>query len=102
VTQFDIASQHGPFPSPPLDQFHCSPLGVVFRKRSISKPCLINHLSWPPSLSVNNGIPDSEASISYDAFECVVQDLVSAGVGSLMAKLNLKEALASHEFLLGR
>lgn len=30
--------------------------------------------------------------ISYDAFECAVQDLVSAGVGFLMAKLNLKEA----------
>ena len=83
---------HGPFPSPPLDQFRCSPLGVVFRKRSISKPRLINHLSWPPGSSVNDGISDSEATISYDAFDCAIRDLLSAGVGSLMAKLDLKDA----------
>jgi hypothetical protein len=83
---------HGPFPSPPLNNFRCSPLGVVFRKRSILKPRLINHLSWPPGSSVNDGILDSEASISYDAFDCAVKDLVSAGVGSLMAKLDLKDA----------
>ena len=83
---------HGPFLSPPLDNFRCSPLGVVFRKRSLSKPRLINHLSWPPGSSVNDGILDSEASISYDAFDCAVKDLVSAGVGSLMAKLDLKDA----------
>src|ERR1700734_1975501 len=83
---------HGPFLVSPLDQFRCSPLGVVFRKRSIAKPRLINHLSWPPGSSVNDGIPDSEASISYDAFECAVKDLVSAGTGSLMAKLDLKDA----------
>ena len=82
---------HGPFPFPLLAQFCCSPLGVVFHKHSSSKPHLINHLSWLPGSSVNYGIPDLEASISYDTFECAVQDLVSAGVGSLMDKLDLKE-----------
>jgi hypothetical protein len=69
---------HGPFKSPPLDQFCCSPLGVVFCKWSTSKPCLINHLSWPPGSSVNDGIPDSEASISYDACECAIRNLILA------------------------
>jgi hypothetical protein len=53
---------------------------------------LINHLSWPPGSSVNIGIPDAGASISYDAFDCAVKDLISAGSGSLMAKLDLKDA----------
>jgi Reverse transcriptase (RNA-dependent DNA polymerase) len=53
---------------------------------------LINHLLWPPGSSVNNGIPDAEASISYDAFDCAVKDLVSVGSGSLMVKLDLKDA----------
>ena len=81
---------HGPFTSP-LDNFCCPPLGVVFCKWSVSKPCLINHLSWLPGSSVNDGILDSEASISYDAFDCAIKDLI-AGVGSLMAKLDLKDA----------
>ena len=55
------------------------------------KPCLISHLSWPPGSSVNDGIPDSEVSISYDAFDCAVKDLILTGVGSLMAKLDLKD-----------
>jgi hypothetical protein len=83
---------HGPFASPPLASFRCSPLGSVTRKRNPDKRRLINHLSWPRGLSVNDGIPDSEASISYDMFECAVEDLIRSGPGSLMAKLDLKEA----------
>ena len=83
---------HGPFPSPPLNQFCCSPLGVVFCKWSISKPWLINHLSWPLGSSVNDGILDSKATILYNMFDCAIRDLVSARVGLLMAKLNLKDA----------
>ena len=89
-----LACDHanGPFNSPPLDQFCYSPLHVVFHKQLTSKPCLINHLLWPPGSSVNNGISDAEASISYDAFECAIRELISAGSGSLMAKLDLKDA----------
>ena len=53
---------------------------------------VINHLSWPHNSSVNDGIPDSEAQISYDLFERAIHDLVSSGQGSLMAKLDLKDA----------
>ncbi|PPR00185.1 hypothetical protein CVT26_009053 [Gymnopilus dilepis] len=82
----------GPFKSPPLQDFRCSPLGVVGRKRNPGKLRVINHLSWPDGSSVNDNIPDSEASISYDAFECAVRDFVASGPGSLMAKLDLKDA----------
>lgn len=83
---------HGPFLDAPLSSLRCSPLGTVSRKRNPSKLRIINHLSWPRGTSVNDGIPDSEASIKYDAFECAIRDLVASGPGSLMAKLDLKDA----------
>jgi hypothetical protein len=53
---------------------------------------MINHLSWPRGFSVNDGIPDVEAHISYDMFERAVSDLRLSGRGSLMFKLELKDA----------
>lgn len=83
---------HGPFSREPLAALRCSPVGVVARKRNPAKLRLINHLSWPDGLSVNDGIPDDEAHISYDMFERAVQDLLETGPGSLLAKLDLKDA----------
>lgn len=57
---------HGPFPSPPLPHFRCSPLGTVSRKRNPSKLRVIHHLSWPEGDSVNDGIPGAEGTISYE------------------------------------
>ena len=81
----------GPFPKPPLPHFRSSPLGAVTRKRS-SKVWRIHNLSWPRGSSVNDGIPDSEASILYEAFSCAVRDLIQAGPGSLFIKLDLEQA----------
>lgn len=81
----------GPFLTPPLPSLQCSPLGVVTHKCS-SKLHMINHLSWPEGSSANDGIADSEDFISYDMFECAVEDLIMSGPGSLMAKLDLKDA----------
>lgn len=88
----DNQQVHGPFSKPPLPSFRCSPIGVVSRKRNPNKLRLINHLSWPRGTSVNDGIPDSEAAIHYDTFERAVEDMISSGVGSLMAKLDLRDA----------
>ena len=82
---------HGPFPSPPLPNFRASPLGTVTRKRK-TKRRLINHLSWPTGSSVNDGIPDSEAHIHYENFEQAIHLIRSFGRGSLLAKLDLKDA----------
>lgn len=82
----------GPFHTPPLPAFCTSPLGSVMQKRNPDKRRLINHLSWPKGASVNDGIPDSEAHIAYKMFECAVDDLKQSGLGSLMAKLDLKDA----------
>ncbi|KAF5384159.1 hypothetical protein D9615_003180 [Tricholomella constricta] len=88
----DNSHAAGPYPSPPLPKFRCSPLGAVGRKRNPGKLRMINHLSWPQGRSVNDGIPDCEAHIVYDMFGCAVRDLRHLGTGALMAKLDLKEA----------
>ncbi|KAF5337417.1 hypothetical protein D9611_003081 [Ephemerocybe angulata] len=93
----DIAAQvangrtRGPFAAPPFPNFRCSPLGAVSRKRS-TKVRRIHHLSWPDGSSVNDGIPDAEASINYDMVDRAVSDLASSGRGSLMLKLDLESA----------
>ena len=45
----------GPFQSPPLSPFWISPLGLVPKKVQ-GEFRLIHHLSFPPGLSVNDGI----------------------------------------------
>ncbi|PPQ82976.1 hypothetical protein CVT24_012098, partial [Panaeolus cyanescens] len=82
----------GPFSEPPFEIFRTSPVGSITRKRKPAKRRMINHLSWPKGSSVNDGIPDHQATICYDMFERAVDDLVQSGPGSLMAKLDLKEA----------
>ena len=48
---------HGPFKTPPLPGFRCSPLGIATCKRN-PKCRVFNHYSWPPWSSVNNETPD--------------------------------------------
>ena len=81
----------GPFDMPPLPNFRSSPLGIATRKHC-NKLRRIHHLSWPHGSSVNDGIPDSEASITYDMFQTAVSDLISSGRDSLMIKLDLEQA----------
>ncbi|KAG5715760.1 hypothetical protein E4T56_gene13727 [Termitomyces sp. T112] len=93
----DIAAQItngqmcGPFVLPLFGNFHASPIGAVTRKRS-SKVRRIHHLSWLEGSSVNDGIPEAEATIIYDMVEHAIHDLVASGPGSLMLKLDLKSA----------
>ncbi|KAG5717591.1 hypothetical protein E4T56_gene5241 [Termitomyces sp. T112] len=93
----DIAAQvasgrmRGPFDLAPFPNFCASPIGAVAHKQSL-KIRRIHHLSWPEGSSVNDGIPDSEASIIYDLVDCAVRDLIASGLGSLMLKLNLELA----------
>jgi hypothetical protein len=81
----------GPFSSPPFPHFHSSLLGMAICKHS-GKQCQIHHLSWPHDSSVNDGIPDAQASIVYDRFQAAVKDLVISGHGSLMIKSDLELA----------
>lgn len=82
---------HGPFAEPPLPNFRCSPLGTASRKRD-PKLRVFNHYSWPKIGSVNDETPDSEGTIQYDSFTSAAAALRDSGRGSLLAKLDLKDA----------
>src|SRR5882724_11724011 len=82
---------HGPFMEPPLPYFHCSPIGTSTCKRD-PKICVFNHYSWPEIGSVNSQMADKEGSITYGSFTSVAAALKESGRGSLMAKLDLKDA----------
>src|SRR5882672_6768489 len=82
---------HGPFREPPLPYFRCSPLGTSTCKRN-PKCRVFNHYSWPKGHSINDETPDEEGSIAYDPFTSAAKALWESGKGSLMAKLDLKDA----------
>ncbi|KAG9223888.1 hypothetical protein CCMSSC00406_0007750 [Pleurotus cornucopiae] len=82
----------GPLSSPPHSAFRASPLGTVTRKRYPNKFRVINHLSWPPGDSVNDGIPDSEGHIVYEAVSQAISTIRRLGRRCLLAKLDLKDA----------
>ncbi len=91
IMQVAAGRTSGPFNGPPLPFFHLSPQGAVTQKHQ-SKVRRIFHLSWPHGSLVNDGILDTEASISYDMFFKVVEDLRASGIGSLFIKLDLEQA----------
>ena len=95
VSDINLQLSHGrisgPFNMPPLPDFHSSPLGIATRKHS-NKLHRIHHLSWPHGSSVNDGIPDSEASITYDMFQTAVSDIINFWHDLLMIKLDLEQA----------
>lgn len=81
----------GPFIAPPFLVFHCSPLGLV-PKREPGAFRLIHHLSWPRGNSVNDGISDALASVSYSTFDAVLQKIKILGQSCLLAKTDIKSA----------
>ncbi len=90
VSQVTAGHTHGPFNALPLPFFRSLLQGAVTCKHQ-TKIHHIFHLSWPRGSSINDGIPNSKASIAYDMFHKVVQGLMSSGAGSLMVKLDLEQ-----------
>lgn len=81
----------GPFNTPPFQQMHCSPLGLV-PKHEPGDFRLIHHLSWPRGGSVNDGISDATAAVSYSTFDGVLEKVKRLGNGCLLAKTDIKSA----------
>jgi hypothetical protein len=81
----------GPFSTPPFKNFVGSPLGAIPRKLS-DKIRLIHDLSFPPGVSVNDGIPHEFATVQYMALDDAIKEIVTSGPGTLLAKLDLKDA----------
>ena len=71
---------------------HTSPFGVIPKKHKSNKWRLILDLSSPQGFSVNDGISKESSSISYTTTDYVVEAILKSGKGTLMAKLDTKQA----------
>ena len=81
----------GPFPSLPLPDFQCHPVGVVHKKHS-TEWRTIYHLSYPEGDSINDYIPKDPYSLQYVRIDDAISILQQLGPGSFMAKTDLKSA----------
>ena len=81
----------GPFASPPFPSFHVSPLGVV-PKKVPGDFRMIHHLSFPKGQSVNDNIPSEHTSVSYANIDDAIRFIKRCGVGSYLAKTDIKHA----------
>lgn len=82
----------GPYSSPPLPNFICSPLGVVPKKEPNSFR-LIHDLSYPRGQpSVNALIPREHSFVTLEMFDDVAKLILAAGKNCLIAKADIEEA----------
>ena len=83
----------GPFLCLPFKNFVGSPMGAVPIKRaSPVRWSIINDLSWPPGLGINDRIPKDLLSCRYDTMDSAIGHLKQFGVGALMSNLDLSDA----------
>ena len=79
----------------PLEQlpteFHCAPLGLVPKKQE-NDFRVIHDLSYPPGLSVNDGISPENTIVSYNSVYDAIYMLASIGQNSYMSKTDIKKA----------
>ena len=83
----------GPF-APDEIQYpvHISRFRVIEKKNQPGKFHLIVDLSYPPGMSVNDGISPELSSMSYTKVDDLVQGIWQSGVGSMLAKIDIKNA----------
>ena len=79
----------GPFPDPPFEPFHISPLGVV-PKTTPGEYRLIHHLSFPKGSSVNSGISSEDSSVQYATIQDAIRFVKSIGKNCFLAKTDIK------------
>ena len=75
----------GPFGTPTFETFVTHSLGVVPKKESGAYR-MIQHLSHPPGVSINDGIPFEKASVQYQTINHAIDHVKNIGRGSYMAK----------------
>ena len=71
---------------------HCSPIGIIPKKNRPGKWRLIVDLLSPESASVNDGIRKELCSQSYTSVDAIADRIVAMGRGTLLAKLDIKQA----------
>ena len=80
----------GPYRHPPCENLRCSGLGVVPKKDGGSR--VIYHLSAPHGYSINDFINPLDFSLLYCSIDDAIAIVNQLGPGTLMAKIDLKNA----------
>ena len=84
----------GPFaPDEILYPVHISRFGIIEKKNQPRKFRLIVDLSYPPGMSVNDGISPELSSMSYTKVDDIVQGIWQSGVGSMLAKIDITKCI---------
>lgn len=82
----------GPLSREVVSQVHVSPIGLIPKPHQEGKWRLIVDLSYPRGSSVNAGISEELASISYMHMDDVVECIQTLGSSILMVKIDLESA----------
>ena len=75
-----------------LPRFMISPFGVIPKRHQQNKWRLIVDLSAPEGRSVNDAIDSTRCSIKYASVDDAVEIIRRLGAGTLMAKIDLRDA----------
>ena len=89
--EINLGRVAGPFSSPPLPNFHSSPLGLVAKKEPGAFR-IIHDLSFPEGRSVNSGISPDFTRVQYQTLDEALDIIVSLGSNSLIAKADIEAA----------
>ena len=80
----------GPFTHSLVSNGQISRFGVIPKHHKPNSWRLIIDLSHPHGRSINDGIPPSLCSIKYITIDDAINQILSLGRGTMMAKINIK------------
>lgn len=90
--QVGLGNILGPFQSSEFPEIHINRFGCIQKRHQPEKWRLITDLSFPKGQSVNEAIDPKLCSLSYITVEEVAQKAMSLGVGSMLAKIDIRSA----------
>ena len=81
----------GPFANPPFTQFQINPIGLIPKKGNNSFRMILD-LSCPNHFSINSGIHDIFAKVSYQSVDDAIKLILACGPAPFLAKCDVKSA----------
>ena len=91
-TEVQLTRVGGPLKPSSLPAIHYSRFGVIPKNNQSNKWRLIVDLSHIKNHSVNDGIPKDLCSIKYITIEDAINDIITLGKGTMLAKVGIKSA----------
>ena len=82
----------GPFSEQDVPEVHVSQFGVIPKGNKMGQWRLILDLSFPPLLSVNDGIDRQLCSVRYSTVDQAIARILEVGQGAMLAKVDVAHA----------